>query len=220
MELKSYIKILMKRLWAVILIPLFMGTAAAVVSLYIIEPEYESSITLYVMNKDFDSRLAYDDFLASQQLIKDCRELIKSRSTTKAVIQQLNIEDLTEEELAKRITVDLKNDTRLLEIKVRDTNNVRAKEIADEISIIFQKKINELVKLQTLTVVDEAEIPDKPISPNVLVNTVLAFLLTGFLVICALFLKEYLDDTLKNSEDIEKVLGIKVIAIIPALDME
>jgi capsular polysaccharide biosynthesis protein len=220
MELKSYIKILMKRLWAVILIPLFMGTAAAVVSLYVVEPEYESSITLYVMNKDFDSRLAYDDFLASQQLIKDCRELIKSRSTTKAVIQQLNIEDFTEEELAQRITVDLKNDTRLLEIKVRDTNNVRAKEIADEISIIFQKKINELVKLQTLAVVDEAEIPDKPSSPNVLVNTVLAFLLTGFLVICALFLKEYLDDTLKNSEDIEKVLGIKVIAIIPALDME
>jgi capsular polysaccharide biosynthesis protein len=31
---------------------------------------------------------------------------------------------------------------------------------------------------------------------------------------------EYFDDTLKNSEDVEKLLGIKVIAIIPSLDLE
>ncbi|HBR03881.1 MAG TPA: capsular biosynthesis protein, partial [Ruminiclostridium sp.] len=31
---------------------------------------------------------------------------------------------------------------------------------------------------------------------------------------------EYFDDTLKNTEDVEKLLEIKVIAIIPLLNLE
>jgi capsular polysaccharide biosynthesis protein len=179
-------------------------------------------MTLYVMNKDFDSRikLAYDDILASQQLIKDCRELIKSKSMMKAVIEQLNLVDLNKEELVKKITVNLKNDTRLLEIKVRDTSDVRAKEIVDVIGSIFQERVKDLMKLETLDVVDEAEIPLKPVSPKPLVNIFVVFFTVLFLVISAVFMMEYLDDTVKNIEDVEKLLGIKVIGIIPYLDME
>lgn len=220
MEFKSYFKVLIKRLWLIIIIPLFAAVATAAVSIYVLDPVYESSITLYIMNKDFDSRLAYDDFLVSQQLIKDCRELIKSKSITKAVIEQLGLEDISEEELADKISVNLKNDTRLLEIKVRDTNDERAKAIADEISIIFQKRINELIKLEVLDVIDKAEVPDEPSFPKPLTNSAIAFSLSLFLVVCTVFIVEYFDDTLKSLEDIEKLLGIKVIAIIPSLDIK
>ncbi len=204
----------------IILIPLVAAGATLAINLYVIQPAYESSITLYVMNKDLDSRLAYDDFLASQQLINDCRELIKSKSLTRAVIEQLNIVDLNEGELAERITVNLKNDTRLMEIKVRDTDNERAMEIVNKISVLFQQKINDLMKLEILDVVDEAEIPLEPISPKPVVNTIIAFLVALFLTICAVFMMEYLDDTLKNSEEVEKLLGLKVIGIIPSLDLK
>jgi capsular polysaccharide biosynthesis protein len=222
MEIKTYLNILMKRVWIVILIPFLAAAITAVISLYWLEPVYESSMTLYVMNKDFDSRikLAYDDILASQQLIKDCRELIKSKSMMKAVIGQLNLVDLNKEELVKKITVNLKNDTRLLEIKVRDTSDVRAKEIVDVIGSIFQERVKDLMKLETLDVVDEAEIPLKPVSPKPLVNIFVVFFTVLFLVISAVFMMEYLDDTVKNIEDVEKLLGIKVIGIIPYLDME
>lgn len=220
MELKSYFNVLIKRLWLIIIIPLFAAAATAAVSLYVLDPVYESSITLYIMNKDSDSGLAYDDFLVSQQLIKDCRELIKSKSITKAVIEQLDLEDITEKELAERISVNMKNDTRLLEIKVRDTSKERAKAIADEISIIFQRRINELINLEILDVIDEAEIPDEPIFPKPLASSAIAFSIFLFLIICIAFIVDYFDDTLKNLEDIEKLLGIKVIAIIPSLDIK
>jgi capsular polysaccharide biosynthesis protein len=218
MDIKSYFNILIKRLWMVILIPLLAAGVTAAISFYVLEPEYESSITLYVTNKDSDSR-SYDDILTSQQLMKDCRELIKSKSITKAVIEQLNLTDLTEEELAKKITVNLKNDTRLFEIKVRDASNERAKDIVDAISTIFQKKVNELMKLQTFDVIDEAEIPLEPVSPKPLVNILIAFFVALFLAVCAAFIIEYLDDTLKDIDDIEKLLGVKVIGIIPSLDL-
>ena len=188
MDIKSYLHILMTRLWITILIPFLAAAATAGINLYVLEPIYESSTTLYVMNKDFD-RLAYDDFLVSQQLLKDCREIIRSKSIAKTVIGRLNLENLTEEELAKKIAVNLKNDTRLLEIKVSDTSSARAKTIADEISVAFRQRVSELIKLETLEVVDEAEEAGEPSSPKPLMNTVIAFFAAQFLVICGMFIK-------------------------------
>jgi capsular polysaccharide biosynthesis protein len=50
--------------------------------------------------------------------------------------------------------------------------------------------------------------------------TFIVFFLTLFLAISAIFVIEYFDDTIKNVEDAEKILGIKVIAIIPSLHLE
>lgn len=222
MEIRNFLNILLKRLWIVTLIPFLAVAITTVINFYVLEPVYESSITLYVMNKDLDSelRLVYDDSLATQQLIKDYRELIKSKSIIRAVIGQLNLVDVTEEELTKKITVDLKNDTRMLEIKVRDTSNVRAKQIVDTMNNIFQKRAQDLMELQTMEVIDEAEIPLKPISPKPLRNIFIVFFAALFLVISAVFMMEYLDDTLENVEDVEMLLDINVIAIIPHLDLE
>lgn len=222
MEFRSYINVLIKRLWIILLIPLLAALVTAYINLNVFEPVFESSITFFVLNKDTDSinRLAYDDILASQQLINDCRELIKSKSMTKAVIKQLNLEDITQKELAKKITVNLKNDTRILEIKVKDTNNERAKAIVEEISIVFQERVRVLINLEISGVIDEAEVPYKPVSPRPLVNTFIVFCASMFLVISFVFIIEYLDDKVKNAEDVENLLGLKVIGIIPSLDLE
>jgi capsular polysaccharide biosynthesis protein len=222
MEIRNFLNIILKRLWLVALIPFIAAAVTTAINFYVLEPVYESSITLYVMNKNFDSKnmASYDDVLSTQQLIKDYREIIKSKSITNAVIDQLNLVDLTEEELAKKISVNLRNDTRMFEIKVRDTSNVRAYEIVNAINSIFQERVKNLMKLETLDIVDEAEIPLKPISPKPLVNILIVYLTSLFLMISAVFMIEYLDDRLEKVEDVEMLLGINVIGIIPHLDME
>lgn len=222
MEIRSFFKILLKRVRLVIIIPFLAAAVTAVINFYMLEPVYESSITLYVVNKGMDSKTipAYDDVLATQQLIKDCRELIKSKSMTKAVIEQLNLKDLTNEDLAKQITVDLKNDTRILEIKVRDKSNMRAMFIVEAINDIFEIRAKELMNLETLDVVDEAEIPLKPISPKPFRNIAIVYSASLLLVIGVVFMLEYLDETIKNAEDVEALLKINVIGIIPQLDLE
>lgn len=221
MEIRTCLIILLKRLWIITLIPVLAAAVTGVVSRYELKPAYESSMTFFVMNRDSNSqaKLAYDDILASQQLIKDCRELIKSKSVTKAVIEQLGLENLTAEELAGKITVSLKNDTRIFEIKVRDADKIRVKMITDTLGGIIQNKVKELMKLETFEVVDEAD-PGRYVSPRPLVNSTVAFFAALFLMLAAVFLKEYLDDTIKNAEDVEKYLGIKVIAAVPSLDLK
>jgi capsular polysaccharide biosynthesis protein len=213
MQIKAYLKIVIKRIWIVILIPLLASGVTAAINLFALQPVYESSMTFYVMNTE-------DEELESQQLIKDCRELIKSKLIIQAVIDQLNLVDLTEEELAKNITVNILNDSGFFEIKVRDTDNVRVKTIIDKISILFQERFIDLFNIKTLHVIDEAKIPSEPTSPRPLMNTFIVFFLALFLAISAIFVIEYFDDTIKNVEDAEKILGIKVIAIIPSLHLE
>jgi capsular polysaccharide biosynthesis protein len=222
MEIRNFLKIILKRIWLVALIPIIAAVVTAVINFYILEPVYESSITLFVMNKNSDPEmmLEYNDILTTQQLIKDYQELVKSKSITWAVINRLNLDSLTEEELAKKVTVNLKNDARMFEIKVRDTNNVRAKEIVDTINSIFQERVKGLMKIEKLDVVDEAEIPLKPISPKPLTNILIVYFTSLFLVICAVFMMEYLDDRLESIEDVEMLLDINVIGIIPHLDLE
>lgn len=222
MEIRNFFNILLKRLWIVILIPFIAAAFTMVINFYVLEPVYESGITLYVINKNLDSKklLEYDDILVTQQLIKEYRDIIKSKSITKAVIEKLNLVDLNEEELAKKIKVNLKNDTRIFEIKVRDTSNVRAKAIVDTVNNIFQERVKALMKFEALDVVDEAEIPLKPISPKPLANMLIAYFTSLFLTISAVFMMEYFDDRLESVEDIEALLDINVIGIIPHLDLE
>jgi capsular polysaccharide biosynthesis protein len=222
MEIRNFLKVILKRIWLVALIPFIAAVVTAVINFYILEPVYESSITLFVMNKNSNPEmmLEYNDILTTQQLIKDYQELIKSKSITRAVIDRLNLDALTEEELAKKVAVNLKNDARMFEIKVRDTNNVRAKEIVDTINSIFQERVKGLMKIEKLDVVDEAEIPLKPISPKPLTNILIVYFTSLFLVICAVFMMEYLDDRLESIEDVEMLLDINVIGIIPHLDLE
>jgi succinoglycan biosynthesis transport protein ExoP len=66
----------------------------------------------------------------------------------------------------------------------------------------------------TITVVEPAEIPTRPIGPNksmsILVSTAIGFSLAAG----AAYLLEYLDDTLKTPEEITGLLGVPVIGLI------
>jgi polysaccharide biosynthesis transport protein len=64
-------------------------------------------------------------------------------------------------------------------------------------------------------IVEPAQLPQAPASPNHVVNGVLAFLLGLFAGIGVAFLRERLDDRLRGSTDFEARLGRPVLAVVP-----
>lgn len=222
MELKQYFNIILKRVWILILIPVVTGGASAYVSLFVLNPVYESNTTLYVINKSQDPRspIAYNDIMAGQSLVKDYRELIKSRLVTAKVIEDLKLNNMTSGALANKISVNSKNDTRLIEIKVQDVNPQRAKEIADRLAAVFVDKVIELMKVETVGIVDTATVQDAPVAPKPAVNIVIAVFAGIMASIGIILLLEYLDDTVKTSEDVEKQLGLTVLGAIPMLEIK
>ena len=73
------------------------------------------------------------------------------------------------------------------------------------------------VTTNNISVVDHAEVPDRPYKPDLLRNLLLAALLGLGLGALLAFFFEYIDDTLKTPEEIERQLGLAVLGIIPRL---
>lgn len=221
MELRYFLNIVSRRIWIILFVPLVSALIMACISFFVLEPEYEACSTIYVTGKNYSSEvpIEFEDIMISQQLVKDYRELIKSRSITREVLERLKITDLSPKELANKITANLKNDTRILEIKVVDSEPARAKALADMISTVFVEKIKVLMKAENINIIDSAEMPEVPTKPRHFVNIAIAFIMGIFMSISIVLVHDYMDDTIKTEEDVEKYLGLTVLGTIPVSDI-
>jgi len=70
-----------------------------------------------------------------------------------------------------------------------------------------------------VNVIDKAEIPKSPLSSKKK-NLILAFLIGIFGGVGLCFLLEYLDNTIKGPEDVERLAGLPSLGVVPFLDKE
>lgn len=214
-EFEKILKMLRRRIWIIVILPILSVLMAGYISIYVMKPVYESDVSIIIINSESNAGVTYDDLLISERLVLDYKEIIKSRAVTAAVIQQLMIEDLSPAKLAENIDVQSKNDTNIIEIKVKDEDPRRAQKIVDKLSEVFQQKIFALYENRNVKLVDSSVIPTEPVSPKVLMIIIIAAVAgLVFAVLLVLFI-ELLDDTIKTSEDAEERLGLPVMGIIP-----
>ncbi|MFQ5926343.1 MAG: GumC family protein [Terriglobia bacterium] len=74
------------------------------------------------------------------------------------------------------------------------------------------------LKASNIRIVDPAEPPRNPVKPRVKLNLVSALILGLGLGVGVAFLREYLDNTLKTAEDVERFLHVPALALIPSVD--
>ncbi len=216
MDIREIIQIVKKRLWIIILSTFIFTAVSAILSFFVLEPVYEANALIYVGKKiDAQGTVAYYDLLLGNQLVKDYRELVKSRLVSNTVIKELNLKDTTPGQLARKLSVSLKSDTRLIQIRAQDTNPKMARDIARTITKVFKEKAIALMDVENVQIIDDAEIPRYAIKPIKKLNVAVAFvigLMTGLGII---FLIEYFDNTVRTPQDIRKNLNLPVIGIIP-----
>ena len=215
-DIRELLQILKKRLWIVVLITIITTAASGVISFFVLEPVYQANTTLYVgKNISTEGNIGYQDVLLSGQLVKDYRELAKSRLVSNIVINELGLSEITTKEIAEMLEVNLKSDTRIIEITAQHTDPKFAQVVANKVADVFKKKAIELIEVDNVQIIDVAETPKDPIKPNKTMNVAIGFVLGLMLGLGLVFLIEYLDNTIKTPNDVEKYLGLAVIGAIP-----
>jgi capsular exopolysaccharide synthesis family protein len=72
------------------------------------------------------------------------------------------------------------------------------------------------LRASNVRVVDPAEVPKKPAKPRTLLNLTTALVVGLLLGVGIAFLQEYLDNTLKTPDDVQKYLRLPALGVIPA----
>lgn len=213
------VKVLWKRKFLIVLAALVAGLAAFAYSSFVIKPQYTSTTRIYVVNRNQADKpgLTNQDLQAGAYLVKDYREIILSQDVLEKVVadQSLTIDAKT---LGKKVSVTVPADTRIVSISVRDGKPEEASRIANALREVAAQKIISVTRVSDVTTLEEARPATSPSSPNIRRNTMMATIAgVGFVVVIVL-LVELLDDRVKRPEDIEEVMHLSLLGVIPNLE--
>ena len=210
------LKVLWKRKFSIILVALVFAIAAFGYSAFLAKKEYQSTSRIYVVsrqNQD-NNALTNSDLQAGSYLVKDYREIILSQNVLSQAIEELKL-DMTPAELSKKISVSVPTDTRILSITAKDGDPKEAARIANGLRNVAAEKIISVTKVSDVTTLDEAEVPQSPSSPNIKRNVLLGFVAGAGLIVVLLVVVEVLDDRVKRPEDVEELMGLPLLGVVP-----
>lgn len=212
---------LLRKLWSkkffIIFVGLLVGTIALLGSVFFIKPKYTSTTRIYVVSRSSDTSLTNQDLQAGSYLVNDYKEVITSSEVLSSVIDQEKL-SMSASELSKDIAVTIPTDTRVISISVTDTDAQRACDIANTVRQVAAEKIKAVTKVDDVTTLESATKPSHPSSPNVKKNAAIGALAGVFLAVVGILVAEVLDDRVRRPEDIEEVLDMTLLGVVPDVD--
>ena len=212
-------KILWKRKILIALVAIVAGALAFAYSAFVVKPEFTSTTRIYVVNRNQGDKpgLTNQDLQAGSYLVKDYREIILSQDVLEKVTSNLKL-DLSPKDLANKVKVTVPVDTRIVSISVNDRVPEEASRIANSLREVAAEKIISITRVSDVTTLEEARPATAPSSPNIRRNTIIGLLGgTAFMVIAVLIV-ELVDTRVKRPEDIEDVMQIALLGVVPNLD--
>ncbi|HJD41700.1 MAG TPA: protein-tyrosine kinase [Candidatus Mediterraneibacter quadrami] len=219
-DLTELFAVLWARAYIIIIAGLLLALAAFAGTQLFITPKYTSTTSMYMLARSDESgAVTSGDLQTGTQLTQDYMELVKSRTVLEEVISVLNLE-MEPEELSDAITTSNPDNTRILTIQVEDEDPEVAREIADAVRESASNTIQDIMEIDAVNTVEEANLPTTPSSPSVFRNTAIGGFIGIVIAMGIIVLIYVFDDTIKTPEDVENYLGLNVLTSIPIQEGE
>ena len=216
-DLLALFRVLLRKWWLIAICAVIGASVAIAVTILLITPQYQSKAMLYVLNKT-TSVTSLSDIQIGSELTKDFEVIAKSKSVIDGAIENIKKEEgksFTREEIYGMLTVGNESGTRILVITATSENPQDACIVANAVAEETAAEMGVIMKSDPPTNVERAEVSQKPISPNLIKNTAIGFLLGALLVCAVLVIRFLMNDNIKTEEDIEKYLGLTTLVAIP-----
>lgn len=211
-SLKEILILMLKRWKLIILITLVAVISSAGLTYFVLTPVYKASTQILVNQKDTNIQLDASQLRNHIELINTYSVIIKSPAILEKVIDNLELTHSVEQ-LNQNISVGRQADSVVFFVTVTDSNAGRAVEIANAVTETFQQEIKEIMNVDNVNILAKAELKKNPIpvSPRPTLNIAIAVVLGLISGTGLALLLEFLDNTLKDGEDIEIYLGVPVL---------
>lgn len=173
--------------------------------LQLFKPDYPEMQQIQGQIQELDRQIAAE--------ITSVRRSVKAEYD--AVLSQ---EHLLEGQLASLRTATLDTDSRSIRYNIlrreADTNRQLYDSLLQRYTLVG---VASDVRPNNIAVIDRAQVPGGPYSPNGTMNLAIGVLVGLLLGVALAFVLEFLDDTLTTPEDVEQKLRLSVLGIVPRL---
>lgn len=219
MELQDYIRILKKN-WVLILVITLLTTALTAAWTLTRTPVYQAQSKLYVSVRTGDASVGdlQQGTNYARQAVASYVDIVTTSIVTDQVAAQLG-GGLTSQQVASKLSASSPSNTVLINVAATDTDPAAAAEIANTTSSVFAEVVTEQLEKPSqgaparvqIDVVEPAEVPSSPISPNASRNITLGLLLGLMLGFGVAVLRAVLDVRVNSKNDVAAVTDTPIL---------
>ena len=218
-SLSEIFSILIKRAWIIVLCVVIVTAGAFIVTKYVIDEKYTSSVSMYVApnSNNVDVLASLSELNYAQEVVNTYIEILKTNSFMTSVAYASGL-GYSQKDLSEMVEINAVNDTEIFMVKVTTEDADHSLKLANTIAQMAPQKIIEIKDADAVRVVDPAVLPIEPSSPNVLKNTAIGLALGLMAGVMLTFLLEMLDKRVKNEDDLVRRYNIPVLGSVPRFD--
>lgn len=219
----SRLMVILKNNIVSIIIWMTLGLVLALGSVFFfIEPKYNSSIDILVNQKANNAQVQYATQQADLQVINTYKDVLTKPIILTSVLKEIKRVDNYQgnlNSLEKAIKVSNQTNSQVVTVTVTDKNAYVAADIANTVGKVFAKKVKKMMQVDNVTIVSDAKVNSKPVSPNKKLFALVGAVLGLFIGVAIAFIKELTDKTVKDSSFLTDELGLINIGSVYHLDI-
>lgn len=214
-DLIQFLRILWARFFYMILFAILGGGIAAVISVFLIPPQYTATVSMYVYNNQTRQEATISDIDMSVKLVDTYIVILKSNTVLNEVASQSGL-GYTVDHLHRMVSAQPINNTEVFEVKVKSENPDHARILARTVAKIAPIEIMRVVKAGSVEIIDNA--PEQPpkTSPDIPKNTVIGFLGGAVAAVIIILLQLLLDKSIRKESELTETFGFSVLGSIPS----
>lgn len=214
-SIKDIFKTLKKRWKLIMLLTLIAALISGTISYFFLTPVYQASTQILVNQKQTENPLDSTQIQSNIDMINTYSVIIKSPAILEMVIDDLELPQ-SADQLSQKITINSQENSQVFSLTIQDSNPSKAVEIANGVSGTFQKEIKDIMNVDNVSILAKAELKENPtpVKPSPLLNIAIAVVVGLMAGVGLAFLLEYMDNTIRDEQDIETLLDLPLIGSI------
>lgn len=174
LDLKELLLIFWKRKIIIIAITLVCIIIGVIYSYFYVKPIYKATTKLALVQTYLEAEenkgtniVTRSNLTVNDKLLTTSTEIIKSDIVLKEVVDSLNIENLSVDNIKSSISVQNIRDTDIIEITVKNKDASIASKVANKIAEVFSKKVSQMYnEFGNIYTLEEAKPASSPANIN------------------------------------------------------
>ncbi len=175
---------------------------------------YRAQTSLMVAGINTGVTLNSDDMTLNQKLIATYLELAKSDLIMQRVVEKFDLQESTKV-LAANIYMSAVPETEIIKLSYKNRDPQLAAAVTNEVAQQFISRINQVMKIRNISVLERAEVPQIPMPKNKMTIIIASMILGVSLGMGIIFIIEFIFSKLRKPKDIEKILKLPMLGMIP-----